>query len=132
LHRAGIHNIMRTLSWIHLTSDIFQKYFQLSIIQYLLFTVLLVGLEFELRALHLQSKHSTTWVTSPVHLFWRWGLANYLPGLVSNLDQVAVITGVSHWHLASSFFINCKSTLWQKEIKCLVHGSYSSRELIYL
>jgi hypothetical protein len=38
-------------------------------------------------------------------LFWRWGLINYLPRLVSNcypptVSQVARITGVSHQHLA--------------------------------
>jgi hypothetical protein len=36
----------------------------------------LVGLEFELRASHLQSRCSTTRATTPVHcmlwLFWRW------------------------------------------------------------
>jgi hypothetical protein len=35
-------------------------------------------------------------------LFWRWGLANYLPGMVLNIELpipaslVARITGVSH------------------------------------
>jgi hypothetical protein len=36
-------------------------------------------------------------------LFWRWGLANYLPSLASNLpisaSQVARITAISTWGL---------------------------------
>jgi hypothetical protein len=36
-------------------------------------------------------------------LFWRWGLANYLPGLASN---VARITGKSHCHPATDDIFN--------------------------
>jgi hypothetical protein len=45
------------------------------------FFFFLVGLEFQLRALHLQSRCSTGWAAPPVHLlwlFWRWALTNYL------------------------------------------------------
>jgi hypothetical protein len=42
-----------------------------------------VGLGYELRASHLQSKCSTTWATLPVHfallISWKWGLVNYSP-----------------------------------------------------
>jgi hypothetical protein len=47
--------------------------------------VLCVGVEFELRALHLQSSHSTPCATLQSVLLWLfWYLMNYLPGLVSN------------------------------------------------
>jgi hypothetical protein len=59
----------------------------------------------------LQSRHSTTWTTPPIHffliwLFWRWGIWNICPGWPQTLClpisafQVARITGVSHQHLA--------------------------------
>jgi hypothetical protein len=53
-------------------------------LSFLSFFFCLVGLGFELRASHLQSRHSIAWATPPsilLWLFWRWGLANYLPGL---------------------------------------------------
>jgi hypothetical protein len=49
-----------------------------------------VGLGFELRASHLQSRHSTALVIPPVHfaqIILRWGLVNYLAGMVSNCNS---------------------------------------------
>jgi hypothetical protein len=79
----------------------------------------LVGLRFELRALHLQSRHSTTSVIQSCLqsiLLWLYedgGLTNYLPSwlqtaiLPISASQEARITGVNH--------IFCKltiSSLW--------------------
>jgi hypothetical protein len=54
------------------------------------FLFFLVGLEFELRALHLQSRCSTLephlqsiWLW----LFWRWDLENYFPRLALNCSS---------------------------------------------
>jgi hypothetical protein len=60
---------------------------------HLTFFFFLVGLGFELRALHLQSKCSvleTHFQTILLWLFWRWDLANYLPGLALNLDPPCI------------------------------------------
>jgi hypothetical protein len=74
------------------------------------FVHFLVGLGFELRALHLQSRSSTAWATPLVHfalVILEIGiLVNNLPELAPTLtlpisaSQVAGITGLSHWHLA--------------------------------
>jgi hypothetical protein len=72
----------------------------------------LVDLGFELRALHLQSRHSTTWATPggvtpfccgyfedgiswTICLGWPWTLI-----LPISASQVARITGMGPWHLA--------------------------------
>jgi hypothetical protein len=75
---------------------------------FLSFSFLLVGLGFELRALHLQSRCSTAWATPPVHFAlvilemgvpwticpgWPWTVI-----LPISTSQVARITGVSHCH----------------------------------
>jgi hypothetical protein len=66
---------------------------------------ILVGLGFELRALSLQSRHSTAWATPLVHfallILEMRGLVNYFPRLAStlhppDLSLSARITGVSH------------------------------------
>jgi hypothetical protein len=50
----------------------------------------LLGLEFELNALHLQSKCFTALATPQFHslrwLVWRWVLENHLPGVALNCD----------------------------------------------
>jgi hypothetical protein len=71
---------------------------------------LIVELKFEPRTSCLQSRHFTTWATTPVHLalviLEMGGLVNYLPGwpqtviLPISAYQVASITGMSHQHLA--------------------------------
>jgi hypothetical protein len=68
-----------------------------------LFIYFVVGLRFELGALHLQSKHSIAWVIPPVYfalvIFWRWSLLNYLPQLASNHDPPDLSFPSIHWCL---------------------------------
>jgi hypothetical protein len=45
-----------------------------------------VLLGFKLRALHLQSRLEPHFQSILLWFFWRWGLKNYLPGLISNHD----------------------------------------------
>jgi hypothetical protein len=54
---------------------------------------ILVGLGFEFRSLHLQSRCSTVWATPPVYIalvILGWDLVNYLLGLASNLDPLVL------------------------------------------
>jgi hypothetical protein len=83
----------------------------------------------------LQSRHSTAWTISLIHLlwlFWRWGLANYLQGwpwtaiLHISASQVARITGVSHQCLVTQEIVlskHCKLTL------CLLFGQQLTIEM---
>jgi hypothetical protein len=72
----------------------------------------LVGLGFELRTLHLQSKCSTAWATSVCSGYFgdADGLMNYLPGLALNLDppNFSLLSGsvasMRHLCLASHSF----------------------------
>jgi hypothetical protein len=71
----------------------------------------LVGLEFELRALHLQSRHFTACATPPVRFAriilemgglepcWGWPRTVILP---ISASQVAKIIDMSHWRPAAS------------------------------
>jgi hypothetical protein len=71
------------------------------------FFFFLIGLGFELRALHLQSRHSTTWTISPVHfaliIFGDGVLQTICPDwpqttiLPISTSQRARIIGVSPW-----------------------------------
>jgi hypothetical protein len=71
-----------------------------------------MGLEFELRVSHLESRCSTAWTTPLVHfllwLFWQWGLVNYLFGLSLKLNppdlSLPSITSVSHRCLSAQCF----------------------------
>jgi hypothetical protein len=75
----------------------------------------LVGLEFELRALQLQSRYSTTYTTPPVHfalvilemgvsgtIYLGWPQTSILP---ISASQVASITGMSHRCLAEDWIL---------------------------
>jgi hypothetical protein len=81
----------------------------------------LVGLGFELRASHLQSRHTISWATPPVHfaliilemgVSWTicpgWPRTEILP---ISTYQVTRITGVSHWWLACMWLLNCLAIL---------------------
>jgi hypothetical protein len=52
-----------------------------------------MGLGFELRALHLQSRHSSACIL--LWLFWRCGLTNYFPGLALNHDLLNLSLPIS-------------------------------------
>jgi hypothetical protein len=81
-----------------------------------------VGLGFELRALSLQSRHSTAWATPPVHfalVILKMGSCELFPPgwpqitiLLISASQVAKIAGRSHWHLAPHSLLH--SSLWAK------------------
>jgi hypothetical protein len=63
----------------------------------------LVGLTFELKTSHLQSRCSTAWAMLPVHfalVILEMGSCKLFPraDLLISVSQVARITGVSHWH----------------------------------
>jgi hypothetical protein len=81
---------------------------------------------FELRASHLQSRHSATWAAPLIPfllwLFSKWGLMNSLPGwpqtsiLPNSVSQIARITVVSHWHLPHPIFFSTPSQAFQSRI----------------
>jgi hypothetical protein len=69
-----------------------------------------IVLEFELRASHLQSRHSPAWATLPVHfllwLFWRWRSHKYLPGLARTFNCLSASNVLSDFkHLEKKNFI---------------------------
>jgi hypothetical protein len=85
----------------------------------LFFFLFRLGLGFELRALRLQSRHSTSWATPPVHFgyFGVGGLSNYLYRLPLNCGPPNLslpsswITGMRHGREAVVTFLpmeNCR------------------------
>jgi hypothetical protein len=61
-----------------------------------------MGLEFEFKASHLQSRHFTTWAIPLVHfalVILEMGVSQTII-LPISASQVAKIIGVSHWHPA--------------------------------
>jgi hypothetical protein len=81
-----------------------------------------LGLEFELRALHLQSRRSNTWALSPVHfalvIFKDGVLQTICPGwprttiLWISASQVARTTGMSHQCWAICVILSLLPLMW--------------------
>jgi hypothetical protein len=109
------------------------------------FFFFMVGLEFELRALCLQSRLESYFQSILFWLVWRWSLSNYLPGwlrtiiLLISASQVASITGVSHQHrllpcllIASRGWVNWWTHTIQAQVHCMMFTLWQSGPMWYV
>jgi hypothetical protein len=83
-----------------------------------------VGLEFELRASHLQILYCLSHASSPflLCLLWRWGLMNYLPQLCTFSTGFRTFQLSCSWLCVTLFFASCMF------VSCNTHVEFKKRK----